>query len=196
MSFAPLAVAPSGVVRRSPRVAALALLIAFGGAGGALAETPLPDSENGRYTFTPSADGVVRLDTRTGKVSTCTDKGSGWACYAIADERAAFDAETGRLQAEIDRLKKEADALRAANDSLKAQLASAGQPGAKTDEAMPKSDRLPQPQVTEKDGQRKLEIPLPSDQDVDRVMGFLERAWRKLIDMATRVQRDISGDKI
>ncbi|RED27690.1 hypothetical protein BJ123_12542 [Rhodopseudomonas thermotolerans] len=196
MSFAPLAVAPSGVARRSPRVAALALLIAFGGAGGALAETPLPDSENGRYTFTPSADGVVRLDTRTGKVSTCTDKGSGWACYAIADERAAFDAETGRLQAEIDRLKKEADALRAANDSLKAQLASAGQPGAKTDEAMPKSDRLPQPQVTEKDGQRKLEIPLPSDQDVDRVMGFLERAWRKLIDMATRVQRDISGDKI
>jgi hypothetical protein len=196
MSFAPLAVAPRGAVRRSPRVAALALLIAFGGAGGALAETPLPDSENGRYTFTPSADGVVRLDTRTGKVSTCTDKGSGWACYAIADERAAFDAETGRLQAEIDRLKKEADALRAANDSLKAQLASAGQPGAKTDEAMPKSDRLPQPQVTEKDGQRKLEIPLPSDQDVDRVMGFLERAWRKLIDMATRVQRDISGDKI
>lgn len=196
MSFAPLAVAPSGVARRNSRVAALALLIAFGGAGGALAETPLPDSENGRYTFTPSADGVVRLDTRTGKVSTCTDKGSGWACYAIADERAAFDAETGRLQAEIDRLKKEADALRAANDSLKAQLASAGQPGAKTDEAMPKSDRLPQPQVTEKDGQRKLEIPLPSDQDVDRVMGFLERAWRKLIDMATRVQRDISGDKI
>ncbi|MFZ5736211.1 MAG: hypothetical protein ACOY6K_04940 [Pseudomonadota bacterium] len=196
MSFAPLAVAPRGAVRRSPRVAALALLIAFGGAGGALAETPLPDSENGRYTFTPSADGVVRLDTRTGKVSTCTDKVSGWACYAIADERAAFDAETGRLQAEIDRLKKEADALRAANDSLKAQLASAGQPGIKTEEAMPKSDRLPQPQVTEKDGQRKLEIPLPSDQDVDRVMGFLERAWRKLIDMATRVQRDISGDKI
>ncbi|PZA11471.1 hypothetical protein DNX69_19580 [Rhodopseudomonas palustris] len=196
MSFARLAVDFSGGARRGPRAAVLALLVAFGGAGGAVAETPLPDSENGRYTFTPSADGVVRLDTRTGKVSTCTDKGSGWACYAVADERAAFDAETGRLQAEIDRLKQEADALRAANDSLKAQLASTGQPGAKIDEAMPKSDRLPQPQVTEKDGQRKLEIPLPSDQDVDRVVGFLERAWRKLVDMATRVQRDISGDKI
>ncbi|WP_047309311.1 hypothetical protein [Rhodopseudomonas palustris] len=196
MSFAPLAAISPGRARRGPRIAALTLLLAVGSAGGTWAETPLPDSENGRYTFTPSADGVVRLDTRTGKVSTCTDKGSGWACYAIADERAAFDAETGRLQAEIDRLKQEAGALRAANDSLKAQLASAGQPGIKTEEAMPKSDRLPQPQVTEKDGQRKLEIPLPSDQDVDRVMGFLERAWRKLIDMATRVQRDISGDKI
>ena len=25
-----------------------------------------PDSENGRYTFSPTADGVLRLDTRTG----------------------------------------------------------------------------------------------------------------------------------
>lgn len=196
MSFARLAVDLPGGVRRRPRAAVLALLVAVSGAGGAVAETPLPDSENGRYTFTPSADGVVRLDTRTGKVSTCTDKGSGWACYAIADERAAFDAETGRLQAEIDRLKQEAVALRAANDSLKAQLASAGQSGGKIDEALPKSDRLPQPQVTEKDGQRKLEIPLPSDQDVNRVMSFLERAWRRLVETANRLQRDFSGDKI
>ncbi|MGX7743849.1 hypothetical protein [Rhodopseudomonas parapalustris] len=196
MSFARLAVDLPGGARRAPRAAVLAFLVAVGGAGGAVAETPLPDSENGRYTFTPSADGVVRLDTRTGKVSTCTDKGSGWACYAIADERAAFDAETGRLQAEIDRLKQEADALRAANDSLKAQLASAGQSGGKIDEALPKSDRLPQPQVTEKDGQRKLEIPLPSDQDVNRVMSFLERAWRRLVETANRLQRDFSGDKI
>lgn len=196
MSFARLAVDLPGGARRRPRAAVLALLVAVSGAGGAVAETPLPDGENGRYTFTPSADGVVRLDTRTGKVSTCTDKGSGWACYAIADERAAFDAETGRLQAEIDRLKQEADALRAANDSLKAQLASAGQSGGKIDEALPKSDRLPQPQVTEKDGQRKLEIPLPSDQDVNRVMSFLERAWRRLVETANRLQRDFSGDKI
>ena len=43
------------------------------------------------------------------------------------------------------------------------------------------------------EGDRKLEIPLPSDQDVDRLMAFLERAWRKLIDMANRVQKDVSG---
>ena len=55
---------------------------------------------------------------------------------------------------------------------------------------------MSQPEITTKDGQRKLEIPLPSDQDVDRVMGFLERAWRKLIDVANRVQRQAtSGDK-
>ena len=43
------------------------------------------------------------------------------------------------------------------------------------------------------EGGRKIEVPLPSDQDVDRVMSFLERAWRKLIDMANRVQKDVSG---
>ena len=28
---------------------------------------------------------------------------------------------------------------------------------------------------------------------MDRVMSFLERAWRRLIDMASRVQKDASG---
>jgi hypothetical protein len=195
MTLTPLAAASHPRIPRPLSTAMLPLAFALCG-GGAVAET-LPDSENGRYTFTPSAEGVVRLDTRTGKVSTCADKGGGWACYAVADERAAFDAETGRLQAEIDRLKKEVDALRSENDSLKAKLANAAAaPGAKTDEALPKSDKLPRPEVIEKDGQRKLEIPLPSDQDVDRVMGFLERAWRKLIDMANRLQREATGDKI
>jgi hypothetical protein len=45
-----------------------------------------PDTENGRYTLSPNADGVVlRLDTRTGAVSTCSNAGAGWACYAAPD---------------------------------------------------------------------------------------------------------------
>src|ERR1700761_8894845 len=59
-----------------------------------------PDSENGRYTLSPIADGVIRLDTRTGAVSTCSNAGTGWACYVVPDERAAYDQEIGRLQAE------------------------------------------------------------------------------------------------
>lgn len=183
----------SGPARRLLWIAAIGAAVGFG--GGIASADPLPDSENGRYTFTPNADGVTRLDTRTGKVSTCTDKGNGWACYEVADERAAFDAEIGRLQTDNDRLKKEAEALRVENDSLKTQLAQRG-PGVsgKIDEAMPKTDKLPAPEVTTKDGQRKLEIPLPSDQDVDRVVGFLERAWRRLMEMAQRIQRETTGD--
>ena len=37
-------------------------------------------SENGRYSFNPMADGMLRLDTRTGQVSRCSRSDAGWAC--------------------------------------------------------------------------------------------------------------------
>ena len=77
----------------------------FGGLRGAAAAQPLPDAENGRYALSPVADGVIRLDTRTGAVSTCTNTGNGWACYVVPDERAALDAEIGRLQNDNEKLK-------------------------------------------------------------------------------------------
>ena len=147
---------------------------------GAAAAQAMPDSENGRYVLSPVADGVIRLDTRTGDVSTCTNTGTGWACYAVPDERAALDAEIGRLQAD--------------NEKLKTQLA-AREPvvTGKIDEPLPKSDSLKKPDPKVAEGERKIEIPLPSDRDMDRVMSFLEQAWRRLVDMANRMQRDVTG---
>jgi hypothetical protein len=160
-----------------PIIAAAALTLCVAGHARAGA---LPDTENGRYALSPLADGVLRLDTRTGAVSTCNNSGAGWACYAVPDERAALDAEIGRLQAD--------------NEKMKAQLAER-EPTVtgKIDEPLPKSDSLkkPDPKVTE--GERKIEIPLPSDRDMDRMMSFLERAWRRLIEMANRVQKDVNG---
>lgn len=154
-------------------------VVFFAWLGSASAQT-LPDIENGRYSLSPVTDGVVRLDSRTGAVSTCTDKGNGWACTIIPDERAAYDAEIGRLQK--------------ANDALKAELAQrapvAGNAEPKTGDALPKQDSL-RPKVAE--GGRKIEIPLPSDRDMDRMMGFVENAWRRLVEMANRLQRDVSG---
>lgn len=138
-----------------------------------------PDGENGRYSMTPIPEGVLRLDTRTGTVSTCTRNGAGWACYAVPDERSALDAEIGRLQAEV--------------ETLKGQLAAGPTVSGKIDEALPKSDSLKKGESKAAEGERKLEIPLPSDQDMDRMMSFLEKAWRRLIDMANRVQKDVSG---
>jgi hypothetical protein len=158
---------------------AIAIAIFLGGAGAALAQAK-PDTENGRYALSPIADGVLRLDTRTGAVSTCSNSGAGWACYAVPDERAAFDSEIGRLQAE--------------NEKLKAQLAERdGTVTGKVDEALPKSDPLKKPEPKVAEGERKIEIPLPSDRDMDRVMAFLEKAWRRLIEMANRVQKDVAG---
>lgn len=147
--------------------------------GAAFAQT-MPDAENGRYALSPVPDGVVRLDTRSGAVSTCSNKGAGWACYIIPDERAAFDAEIGRLQKE--------------NESLRSQLAQrVPSANGKIDEALPKNDSLLPRVPKTADGERKLEIPLPSDRDLDRVMSFLENAWRRLVDMAARMQKDASG---
>ena len=150
-------------------VATLAFLVSMSGASAQM----LPDIENGRYSMSPVGDGVVRLDTRTGAVSTCSDKGSGWSCTIIPDERAAYDAEIGRLLT--------------ANAALKAELAqrdSVKQASPTPDAAKPDADK-----------ERKLEIPLPSERDVDRMMSFVESAWRKLVDIATRMQRE-SGGKI
>src|SRR6476659_6591201 len=144
------------------------------GAGQALAG-PMPETENGRYALSPAGDGVLRLDTRTGAVSTCNNSGAGWACYAVPDERAAMDTEIGRLQAENEKLKKE---LASREPTV---------PG-KIDEPLPKADSLKKPEPKVAEGERKIEIPLPSDRDMDRMMSFLERAWRRLVEMATRMQ--------
>ena len=127
-----------------------------------------------------SPTACIRLDTRTGAVSTCTNSGNGWACYAVPDERAALDAEIGRLETD--------------NEKLKTQLA-AREPTVtgKIDEPLPKSDSLKQPEPKAADGERKIEIPLPSDRDMDRMMSFLGQAWRRLVDLANRMQKDVSG---
>jgi len=152
---------------------------------------PMPETENGRYALSPAGDGVLRLDTRTGAVSTCNNNsGSGWACYAVPDERAAMDAEIGRLQADNERLK-------ADNEKLKKELAEREPTVAgKIEEPLPKSDSLKKSEPKVAEGERKIEIPLPSDRDMDRVMSFLEQAWRRLIEMANRLQRDTNSGKI
>jgi hypothetical protein len=172
---------------RAPFLTSAVVFVSILAGADAVPAQSMPDGENGRYTLSPIADGVIRLDTRTGAVSTCNNAGTGWACYAVPDERAAYDQEIGRLQAENEKSKAEVE-------KLKAELAS--RPAVaegKTDEALPKADlqKKAEPKVAE--SPRKIEIPLPSDRDMDRVMSFLEQAWRRLVEMANRMQKDVSG---
>ena len=171
----------------SKAIAASAVILGLAGflasslAGiGAASAQAMPDSEKGRYSMSTVGNNVIRLDTRTGAVSTCNNSGAGWACYAVPDERAALDAEIGRLQGD--------------NERLKAELA-AREPTVtgKIDDTLPKADSLKKPDPKLAEGERKIEIPLPSDRDMDRMMSFLERAWKRLIEMANRVQKDVSG---
>ena len=130
---------------------------------------PAPDSENGRYTFSQVADGMLRLDTRTGAVSICAKKDAGWACNSVPDERAALENEIARLQSENGALKKE---MLAHGLSLPGGVASA-------------------PAGSQRE--LNLKVPLPSDAEIDRVMSAFERMWRRLQDM---VQKTPGSDKI
>src|SRR3954469_5693580 len=120
--------APTSPSKLSAATGGAVLMLLAAGVEPAAAQ-PKPNSHNGRYALSAVADGVIRLDTRTGDVSTCTNTATGWVCYAVPDERAALDAEIGRLQAK--------------NDKLKAELTTREPTvSGKTDEPLPKTDSL------------------------------------------------------
>src|SRR5690606_29834596 len=54
-----------------------------------------------RYRLEKSNDGFVRMDTQTGAMSICEEKGAQLVCRAAADERTAFQEEIERLQDQV-----------------------------------------------------------------------------------------------
>jgi hypothetical protein len=172
---------PKSSITRAPALPAIAAVAALLTAAPATAQTA-PDNSGGRYKFSSTADGgVLRLDTRTGSVSNCAKRDTaGWACYAVPDERDALDAEIGRLQADNARLK----------DELKKRDVAANSSGTP---APDEKNNNPDAGKTDAGKGNRLELQLPSDQDVDRMVSFLERAWRRLVDAANRMQRDVQG---
>jgi hypothetical protein len=147
---------------KTMRLFALALTLSFAASAVASAQTATPDSENGRYSFNPVADGVLRLDTRTGQVSHCSRSDAGWACKVVPDERSALETEIARLQGE--------------NATLKKELLGRG---------------LPVPGVPGQSKSGEPELKLPSDAEVDKVVSFLEKVWRRLVEMGRNVQRGV-----
>src|SRR5215467_339278 len=86
---------------------AVAVAVLIGPAiGPVLADEPTPDTEGGRYVFSKQANGFLRLDTRSGAVSLCTEQPVGWACQTAPEDRAVFENEIARLQSENAALKK------------------------------------------------------------------------------------------
>ena len=128
-----------------------------------------PDSENGRYSFSPVNDGLLRLDTRTGQVSLCAKKDAGWACNTVPDERQALENEIARLQRE--------------NGALKKDMLARGLPLPGGIASTPSAQQR----------ELQLKVPLPSDAEIDRVMSAFEKMWRRIIDM---VQKTPGSDKI
>ncbi|HEY9361208.1 MAG TPA: hypothetical protein VIQ50_12290 [Xanthobacteraceae bacterium] len=129
-------------------------------------QTAAPQTDDRRYTFNRVDDGYLRLDGRTGQVSLCLQRPAGWACQAVPDERTALEAEIARLQAENAAIKKE---LIARNLPL---------PGTIKPEAPAASPDDPR-------------LQLPNDADLNKVMNFVEKVWRRLLEMMATVHKDL-----
>jgi hypothetical protein len=155
---------PQMVLTETVRLFALAVALSLAAFAAASAQPATPDSENGRYSFNALADGVLRLDTRTGQVSQCIRSDAGWTCKAVPDERSSLETEIARLQGE--------------NATLKKELLAHGVP----------APGVSSPPVAKP---REPELKLPSDAEVDKVISFLEKVWRRLIEMGRTVQRDV-----
>lgn len=129
------------------------------------------DTEQGRFSFHKVDEGFLRLDTRSGQVSLCNHKSLGWACETIPDERAALENEIARLQN--------------GNVALKKELLARGLP-------LPESVK-PEPPLAQNSDKNNLELKLPSQADIDRVMTFMERVWRRMVEAANNLQKDLQG---
>ena len=107
----------------------------------------------------------ARLDGRSGQVSICARRPDGWVCQAVPDERVALEGEISRLQSDNAALKKE---LLAHDLALP--------PGVKPDAPAKAGEPL---------------ISLPSDADINQVMTFVEKVWKRLIEIIVNTQRDM-----
>jgi hypothetical protein len=136
----------------------------------AWAQNAPPGSDDVRYSFSRVDDGYLRLDGRTGQVSICVPRQVGWICQAVADERAALEAEIARLQAESATLKKE---LMAHNLPLPGTV-------------------KPEPPSIKSDKPAEPRLELPSDADLNKVMSFVEKVWRRLVEMIVSLQKDMN----
>jgi hypothetical protein len=92
------------------------IVIAVAGLIAAAPAAPGQDAP-GRFALQPSADGFIRLDTRTGAASHCGRREGVWRCEPFAEESAAIEARLARLEAEIAALKAAVAALAARLDA-------------------------------------------------------------------------------
>jgi hypothetical protein len=132
---------------------------------GAVTESKPPENAEGRYTFSRMNEGYVRLDNRTGQVSICNKRTVGWTCQLAPEDRGVLENEIARLQED--------------NASLKKELLAHGLP-------LPGSMKGEPPVA-----HNERTFSLPSDPNIDRMKVIVEKAWRRLVDMITTLQKDV-----
>jgi hypothetical protein len=142
----------------------LVSIVALAALVGAAPETE-ERSGGGRFVMTPVEGGFLRMDTQTGAVSMCQRTSGQWACEAVADDRRALERELERLGAENREL---SSTVRRLEEML----------------AQPDAER----------GDRRAEkgptLQLPSEEEVDRALGYMQRLMRKFKEKMRELDSD------
>lgn len=73
----------------------------------------------GPYTMKSTGDGLIRLNTKTGAISTCRRSNGNLVCRAAADDRAVLQREIDQLQKENEALKRSIAALKGSGKATK-----------------------------------------------------------------------------
>jgi len=133
---------------------------------GAAAESKPVESADGRYTFSRMNEGYVRLDNRTGQVSFCSKRTVGWTCQLAPEDRGVLESEITRLQEE--------------NVTLKKEFLARGVP-------LPGATKPEPPPAA----QNERPFGLPKDPDLERAKVFVEKVWRRLVDMISTLQKEV-----
>ena len=79
---------------RSPAAILVTFLVAF-------AATAAHAQDTERFRLERTDGGFARIDTATGEVSTCTERGDQLVCRMAADERSALEARLDELEDRI-----------------------------------------------------------------------------------------------
>jgi hypothetical protein len=162
----------------------------------AAAQPAAPDAENGRFTFHPIENGYLRLDGRTGQVSTCARERSVWQCQAVPDDRAALEAEIARLQGDNSALKKELLSHNLPRGAQPREVAPEAGTDSKTEpDAKSETQRNTEPKTERKESdsatRNEPTLRMPSDAEINQMMTFLEKVWRRLVEMIMNAQKDL-----
>ncbi|MBL8580046.1 MAG: hypothetical protein JNK47_22820 [Mesorhizobium sp.] len=120
-------------------------------------------TEADRYRLEKTPGGYVRMDTQTGEMSMCEDRAGELVCRLAADERRAMETEVERLQSEIKNINDRLAGVKALEDRVAA---------------------------LENSLAAKIEQSLPTEEDFNRTMSYMERFFRSFMSIA----REFDGD--
>jgi len=155
-----------------------------------------PDIGNPRFAYHRANDGYVRLDLRSGEVSTCKQREADWTCTPAREERAALEEDIARLKRDNALLK---NALLEHGLPLPAPSSEATAAARSTAPSAPESQAVASALPSEdRDAPPRPPAAIPTETDVphergklDRAVDVMEHLWHRLVALVAAIGEEI-----